>query len=93
MTSQGNNGPIGGSFILTANTGLAFIVGLFFSFRLFIMLLSVRICGMDPQMGTALSLALNFVLLVVVAFFSVGATGRTFGSMLKLHSVRWVLLF
>lgn len=93
MTSQENNGPIGDSFILAANTGLAFIVGLFFSFRLFIMLLSVRICGIDPQMGTALSLALNFVLLVVVAFFSIGATGRTFGSMLKLHSVRWVLLF
>jgi len=77
----------------SANTGLPFSVGLFFSFRLFIMLLSVRVLGTEPQVGTAISLTLNFLLLIVVAFQSMGAADRTFGSMLKLPSVRWVLLF
>jgi exopolysaccharide production protein ExoQ len=78
---------------LLVGTGLPFIVGLFFSFRLFIMLLSVRIFGTEPQTGTGISLALNFLLLVVVAFQSFGAADYAFRSMLKLSSVRWVLLF
>jgi exopolysaccharide production protein ExoQ len=77
----------------TAGTGMSFVVGFFFSFRLFIMLVSVRFLGTDPQTGVELSLALNFLLLVLVAFSSLGQTHRTLGSMLKLWSIRWVLFF
>lgn len=57
------------------------------------MLLAVRVLGTDPQVGTAISFALNYLLLIVVAFQSVGAADRTFGSMLKLPSIQWVVLF
>jgi O-antigen ligase len=93
MMSHGNSDLIGDSVPVPPNKGLAFTVGLFFSFRLFIMLLSVRLCGTDPQTGTAVTLGLNFALLIVVALFSLGATERTFGSLLKLRTVRWVVLF
>jgi exopolysaccharide production protein ExoQ len=76
-----------------ADTATPFIVGLFFSFRLFIMLLSVRAFGMEPQTGTEISIALNLFLLGVVAFQSIGAADRTFGSILKISSVRWVSVF
>ena len=92
MSSE-NNHFVTDSATPSAGTGLPFTVGLFFSFRLFIMLLSVRVLGTEPQMGTAISLTLNFLLLIVVAFQSMGAADRTFRSMLKLSSVRWVLLF
>jgi len=76
-----------------AGTVMTCAVGFFFSFRLFIMLLSVRVLGTDPQTGVELDLALNFLLLVVVAFHSLGEVRHSFGSMLRLSSVRWVLVF
>ena len=89
-----SNSYVGGKIgALPTDTGMSFIVGLYFSFRLFIMLLSVRLLGTDPQTGTEINLALNFLLLIVVAFYSLGACDRTFRSMLKLPSIRWVLLF
>lgn len=78
---------------LVASTGVPFLVGAFFSFRLFIMLLSVRFLGTDPQTGTGISLAANFLLLMIVVFQSMSAGGRSLGSLLKLKSIRWVLLF
>lgn len=90
---QENSDLAEGSSALSADTGMPFIVGLFFSFRLFVMLISVRIFGIDQQTGTGICLALNFLLLAVVAFQCFGAADRTFKSMLKLPSIRWVLLF
>jgi exopolysaccharide production protein ExoQ len=78
---------------LPANTGVPFLVGLFFSFRLFVMLLSVRLFGTDPQTGSEVSLTLNYLLLIAVALLSLGASKRTFGSMLRLPSIRWVMLY
>jgi exopolysaccharide production protein ExoQ len=78
---------------LTADTGIPFLVGLFFSFRLFVMLLSVRLFGADPQTGSEVSLMLNYLLLIVVALASLGAAKRTFGSMLRLPSIRWVMIY
>ena len=78
---------------LTADTGILFFVGLFFSFRLFVMLLSVRLFGTDPQTGSEVNLMLNYLLLIVVALLSLGAAKRTFGSMLRLPSIRWVVLY
>ena len=78
---------------IPAATGLSFLVGFFFSFRIFIMLLSVRLLGSSEQAGVEISLALNFLLLVLVAFQTVGVTGTAEVSMLRLASVRWVFLF
>lgn len=57
------------------------------------MLLSVRVLGTDPQAGVEATLFLNFFLLAVVSFYSLGGTRLTFGSMLQLWSNRWVLFF
>lgn len=73
--------------------GIPFLLGFFFSFRLFIMLLSVRVLGAEPQTGSAISVALSFFFLAVVILRSFGAADRTFASLLKLPSMRWVLLF
>ena len=56
---------------LPRNT-LPFVVGFYFAFRTFIMLLSVRLLGTDPRTGTALSLSIDFLLLLVVAFCTQG---------------------
>ena len=79
--------------IMPAATGLSYLVGFFFSFRIFIMLLSVRLLGTDEQVGVEVSLALNFFLLVLVAFQAIGAADHERASMLRLPSVRWVLIF
>jgi hypothetical protein len=78
---------------MPASTGLSFLVGFFFSFRLFIMLLSVRLLGTDEQAGVEISLALNFLLFILVAFQTIGAADHERTSMLRLASVRWVLIF
>lgn len=73
--------------------GMAFVAGFFFSFRLFITLLSVRILGTEPQTGVEAGLALNFVLLFVAAFHSLGQIFHPFRQMFRLMPVRWVFLF
>jgi O-antigen ligase len=80
-------------FVMPAPTEVSFLVGFFFSFRLLIMLLSVRLLGTDEQVGVEISLALNFFLLVLVAFQTIGAADRENASVLRLPSVRWVLIF
>src|ERR1700728_1564860 len=80
-------------FVAPAATGLSWIVGFFFSFRTFIMLLSVRLLGTTAQVGVEISLALNFLLLVLVAFQTIGATDQENASLLRLASMRWVLTF
>jgi exopolysaccharide production protein ExoQ len=79
--------------VMPVATGLSFVVGFFFAFRLFIMLLSVRFLGTDEQVGVEISLGLNFFLLVLVAFQTIGAAAHEKVSMLRLPSVRWVLIF
>lgn len=73
--------------------GLAFAAGFFFSFRTAIVLFSVRMLGTEPKTGTALSLALDVFLLGLVCFDALGATQRSFHSMLRLPSLRWVIAF
>jgi exopolysaccharide production protein ExoQ len=80
-------------FVMPAATGLPFLVGFFFAFRLFIMLLSVRFLGTDNETGVEISLVLNFVILLFAAFQSTGMAGREDARMLHLASVRWVILF
>ncbi|MES2221697.1 MAG: O-antigen ligase family protein [Acidobacteriota bacterium] len=76
-----------------AESGLALMVGAFFSARTIAVLLSVRILGVDPRTGAALVLALDIILLCVAWFNSVGPAEYTFGSMLKVTTVRWVIVF
>jgi len=78
---------------MPAATGLPFMAGFFFSFRLFIMLLFVRLLGTDNETGVEISLVLNFALLVFAAFQTIGVGGRENTHMLHLASVRWVVLF
>jgi O-antigen ligase len=72
---------------------MALAVGFFFSFRLFIMLLSVRILGTDPQTGVASSLALNILFLIAVAFHSLGEVRCPVSQMAQLRPVRWAFAF
>jgi O-antigen ligase len=74
-------------------TGLACVVGFYLSFRLFLMLLSVRLLGTDIETGVEINLFLNFLFLIVAAFFSLGETRYSLKRMLQLPSVRWVFLF
>jgi exopolysaccharide production protein ExoQ len=74
-------------------TGLAFAIGFFFAFRIIIVLLSVRVLGTAPRAGAELSLVFDLLLLLLVCFHSLGYAQRTFGSMLRLSTVRWVLAF
>jgi exopolysaccharide production protein ExoQ len=80
-------------FVEPATIGPAFAVGFFFSFRLVLVLFSVRVLGTDPSMGSAIALALDFFLFAVVCFHSLGFANRTFRSMLRLPSIRWVFIF
>ena len=74
-------------------TWLAFAVGFFFSFRIVLALLSVRVLGTTPRAGSELNLVLELLLLLLVCFYSLGYAQRTFGSMLRLSSIRWVFAF
>jgi O-antigen ligase len=73
--------------------GVALAAGFFFSFRLFIMLLSVRILGTDPQIGVEITLALNVLLLVAVAFNSLGSVRFPVSQMAQTPPVRWAVVF
>jgi exopolysaccharide production protein ExoQ len=68
------------------------MVGFFFSFRILVVLLTARVFHADPQTGVGVSLVLNFLLLGVVAFHSLGPAPRTLMSILRFPSCLWVLL-
>ena len=72
---------------------LAASVGFYFSVRLILPLLAVRLLRQDPQFGVAFNLGLNYSLLVLAVFATVGNGTRTLRSLLHLPFVRWVLCF
>jgi exopolysaccharide production protein ExoQ len=72
---------------------LATCVGFYFSFRLFLPLLAVRAFGQDAQTGVALSLALNYLLLILAAIATMGRASTNSGSKLGWPCFRWALLF
>jgi exopolysaccharide production protein ExoQ len=73
--------------------GLAFAVGFYFSFRIILVLFTVRLLGTDPRTGSEITLAFDLLLLLWVCFCCVGHTNRSFRSILQVSSIRWVLLF
>ena len=68
-------------------------MGFFFAFRVIIVLLSVRTFGTEPQTGAVISLGLNLLLPLLVAFQCLGSAEHTFGSMVRPWSVRWAFVF
>jgi len=68
-------------------------IGFFFSFRLFSVLLTTHVLNADPQTGVMLSLGLNYILLALVVFHSIGNAPRTLASITRLPCYRWVLCF
>ena len=72
---------------------LASLTGFYFAFRLFIMLLSVRLLGTDPQTGAELNLGFNILLLLAVALQTLGTPGAAKPALMRLPTVRWVVLF
>lgn len=68
-------------------------VGFYFAFRTMAVLVSVRIFGTAPQTGTGINIAVDFFLLLVTAFCSIGNTRYPFLQMAKLPGIRWALLF
>ena len=81
------------NFVQAECDGIAFAVGFYFSFRLSIVLFSVRILDLEPSAGSALSLALDLLLLGLVSFKLLGLASTSFRSILRLSTVRWVLAF
>jgi exopolysaccharide production protein ExoQ len=69
------------------------VIGFFFSFRLVIILLSVHVFQAEPQAGVMVSVGLNLLLFVVVAFHSFGPGLTTLRSTLRVPCFRWVLIF
>lgn len=73
--------------------GAAFAAGFYFSFRICIVLLAVRIFHLEPSTGSALSLALGLLVLGFVCFDFPGHSHRSFRSILRCASIRWVYAF
>jgi exopolysaccharide production protein ExoQ len=69
------------------------VTGFYFAFRVFFVVLAVHVLHADPQVGVAFSLVLNFLLLGVVVFDSLGPAPRTVGQILRLPCFFWVLFF
>jgi exopolysaccharide production protein ExoQ len=82
-----------GSTELTEPTGLVFAVGLFFALRIAVVFFCVRLLGLNPSTGSAVNLALGFLLLVLVSFHSLVRANRTLGSIARLPAVAWVFIF
>jgi O-antigen ligase len=69
------------------------LVGFFFSFRVAIVLVAVRLFLADAQTGVAAGLASNYLLLVVVLFAAYGDAAYSLRSMIRVGSFGWVLAF
>jgi hypothetical protein len=72
---------------------LAFAAGFFFSFRLCIVLFAVRVFGVEPSTGSAVSIGLDLLLFGLVCFDSLGASQLSLSSVLRPPAIRWVLVF
>jgi O-antigen ligase len=76
-----------------AGKPFAVCVGFYLSFRLFFPLLAVRVFGQDAQQGVVLSLALNYLLLLLAVIETLGKTPAVSVSPLRWPCFRWTLLF
>lgn len=81
------------AFEIPEATGLAFIAGFYFSFRTIIALVCVSVFEAEPRTGAEASLALDFLLLILACFHSLGTGGGTLRERLRLPVNRWVAIF
>lgn len=73
--------------------GVAIAVGFYLSFRLCIVLLCVRLLGLEPGTGSALNIGLDLLLLGLVAFDSAGASRRPLAALLRMPAIPWLLAY
>jgi O-antigen ligase len=69
------------------------LVGFYFSFRTAIVLIVARAFLLEPQVGAAAALALNLLLLIVVAFQCAGTAAQPLRSLARVSTVRWVFVY
>lgn len=69
------------------------IVGFFFSFRVAIVLVTVRLFLVDAENGVEAGLALNYLLLAITLFAAYGEVAYSLRDMMRVVSFRWVLAF
>lgn len=81
------------AIVASAGVPFAAAVGFYLSFRLFFPLLAVRLLGQEAQYGVILSLALNYLFLVIAILGAMGTAPSVFPPLLRLPCFRWVLLF
>ncbi len=74
-------------------TALPFVAGLYFGFRSFIMVLSVHLLGTDPRTGTAIDLACDYFLLILVGFGTLAEARVPIRKMWRVAEVRWAFIF
>jgi exopolysaccharide production protein ExoQ len=72
---------------------LASVAGFCFAFGSFILVLAVHLLGTDPRTGTGINLGLDYFLLIVVGFCTLGPAHMPIREMARLASVRWALFF
>jgi O-antigen ligase len=71
----------------------AWIVGFFFSVRVFILVISVRFFGLEPYAGASVGLALNFFLFGIVALDKIGRPALLTGGVFSAPERRWAFCF
>ncbi|HEY3990125.1 MAG TPA: O-antigen ligase family protein [Acidobacteriaceae bacterium] len=81
------------SVAVSAVSPFAACVGFYLSFRLILPLLAVHVFGQDAQGGVVVSLALNYLLLLLAVFDTLGRSPQNFRSPFRVPCFRWVLLF
>ncbi len=69
------------------------LVGFFFSFRAAIVLIAVRWFLLEPQTGAAAVLAIDFALLLIVAFQAIGKAEQSLRGIARIPSLRWVAAY
>ena len=77
----------------SAGRGLALPVGFFLSFRAVSPLFAAQVLGTDARAGTGASLAAGLLGLCLVSLTSLGTARHRIGSMLRLPTIRWIVLF
>lgn len=73
-------------------SGIAFVVGFFYAFRLAITILTMNLFGGGPQTGSVIRLSLGFLLFAAVCFTPF-ETGKRSGGLLQVSTVRWALVY
>jgi exopolysaccharide production protein ExoQ len=76
-----------------SHLSLAGVAGFFFAFRLFFVLLAVRLFHQDAQVGVAASLLLNYLLLLAALLSGMGEVGRPWREITQQPCFRWVAAY